>query len=191
MSLRRPRSAAIACAVIALAAVAATGCGKRELETPREGQGVKVAGVTYNVYITRQLNPHDAEDSAYTAGQNADQAGYYFYGVFLTACNPNEDVNAPHWLAASRFEIEDTQGNTFTPVPQPADSVWAYKARALKQNACIPKQGSLASSGPTNGSLLVFKLPLQALENRPLDLIITSPPDPNGERDEGRIELDV
>ena len=64
-----------------------TGCGKRELKTGREGQGIKVAGVTYNVYITRQLNPRDAEDSAYTAGQNADQPGYYFYGVFLTACN--------------------------------------------------------------------------------------------------------
>ena len=62
-------SAATACALAALAGAAVTGCGKRELKTGREGQGIKVAGVTYNVYITRQLNPHDAEDSAYTAGQ--------------------------------------------------------------------------------------------------------------------------
>jgi hypothetical protein len=37
----------------------------------------------------------------------------------------------------------------------------------------------------------VFKLPLQSLENRPLNLIITSPPVEGGERDSGRIELDV
>src|SRR3954453_22518529 len=91
MSPRRPRSAAIACALAALVSVAGTGCKKHELETPREGQGVKVAGVTYNVYITRQLNPHDAEDSAYTAGTVAEQPGFYYYGVFLTACNENDN----------------------------------------------------------------------------------------------------
>src|SRR3989441_8778874 len=113
MSLRRPRSAAIACALAALAGAAVTGCGKRELKTGREGQGIKVAGVTYNVYITRQLNPHDAEDSAYTAGQNADQPGYYFYGVFLTACN--ENTNGVKLTPTTNFSIRDNQGNRFVP----------------------------------------------------------------------------
>ena len=49
-----------------------------------------------------------------------------------------------------------------------------------------------SSPRPTNGALLIFKLPLATLENRPLDLEIVSPPDPHtGRRDTGRIELDV
>jgi hypothetical protein len=69
--------------------------------------------------------------------------------------------------------------------------MFAYHAQPLKHKACIPKQGSLAASSPTSGSLLIFKLPLQTLENRPLDLEIVSPPDENGDVDTGRIELDV
>jgi hypothetical protein len=76
----------------------------------------------------------------------------------------------------------------------PRSNIFAYtsQARPLKHLACIPKAGSLASSGPTNGSLLIFRLPLATLENRPLDLEIVSPPNPkSGEVETGRIELDV
>ena len=185
----RPKLALLA--VLAAALVALTGCeNTREHDAGREGLPEEIGHIEYNVYITRELNLKDVEDKDYYHGPEAPP-GYALYGVFLQACNPNEDVNAPHWLAASRFEIEDTQGNKYTPLPMPKDNIWAYRARPLKQNACIPKEGSLASSGPTNGSLLIFKLPLTTLENRPLDLKITSPPDPNGERDEGLIELDV
>jgi hypothetical protein len=189
MDLPRKKLALLGCLLAGL--VALTGCENvREHNAGREGLPEEIGHIEYNVYITRELNLKDVEDEGYYKGPEAPP-GYALYGVFLEACNPNVDVNAPHWLAASQFEIEDTQGKRFKPVPQPADSVWAYRARALKQNACIPEQGSLAASGPTNGSLLIFKLPLQTLEDRPLDLIITSPPDPSGKRDEGRIELDV
>jgi hypothetical protein len=180
--------ALLSCLLLGL--VALSGCkNTRENDAGREGLPEEIGHIEYNVYITRELNLRDTEDMGYYKGPEAPP-GFALYGVFLTACNPNEDVKAPHWLASSRFTIEDTQGNTFHPLPLPADNIWAYKARPLKQNACIPKIGSLASSGPTNGSLLIFKLPLQTLENRPLDLIITSPPQ-NGKRDAGRIELDV
>ncbi len=190
MTPRRKKIALLACLLAGLGALV-TGCeNTREHDAGREGKPEEIGHIEYNVYITRELNLRDVEDQGYYQGPEAPP-GFALYGVFLQACNPNEDVNAPHWLAASRFEIEDTQGNTYTPLPMPKDNIWAYRARPLKQNACIPKEGSLASSGPTNGALLVFKLPLQTLENRPLDLKITSPPDPNGKRDEGLIELDV
>jgi hypothetical protein len=190
MPLHRKRIALLACLIAGLGVL--TGCeNTREENAGREGLPEEIGHVEYNVYITRELNLRDVEDMGYYKGPEAPP-GFALYGVFLTACNPNKEVNAPHWLAASRFEIEDTQGNKFTPLPLPADNLWAYKARPLKQNACIPKQGTLASSGPTNGSLLIFKLPLATLENRPLDLIITSPPQgPNQTRDEGTIELDI
>ena len=65
-------------------------------------------------------------------------------------------------------------------------------ATSIAERPPLSSRGSLASSGPTNGALLIFKLPLRSLENRPLDLEIISPPDPHtGNRDTGRIELDV
>jgi hypothetical protein len=114
--------------------------------------------------------------------------------VFLTACNPSDDANSPLVPPATNFTVVDTQGNRFKPVPMPRKDIFAYttQARPLKHRACIPKAGSLASSGPTNGSLLIFQLPLSSLENRPLDLEIVSPPDPeSGQTETGRVELDV
>jgi hypothetical protein len=191
MTLRRPTSAALAVSLFAALAVLA-GCeNTRENDAGREGLPEEIGHLEYNVYITRQLNLRDVEDSGYYKGPEAPP-GFALFGVFLQACNPNEDVDAPHWLAAGRFEIEDTQGNKFTPRPIPADNIWAYRPRPLKQNACIPERGSLAAAGPTSGSLLVFQLPLESLENRPLNLIITSPPiGPEQERESGRVELDV
>jgi len=183
MSPRRPRSAAIACALAALVSVAVTGCKKRELATPREGQGVKVAGVTYNVYITRQLNPHDAEDSAYTQGVRAEQPGYYFYGVFLTACN--ENTNGVKLSPTGNFSIHDTQGNTFRPLPLPNTNVFAYKPKVLAKKSCVPPAGTIAASGPTAGALLIFKVSKQAVENRPLELQIKS-----GTKSD-KVELDI
>jgi hypothetical protein len=189
MTLPRPRPVALACLLIGL--VALTGCeNTRENKAGREGLPEDIGHVDYNVFITRELNLKDTEDAGYYTGPEAPP-GFALYGVFLQACNTNPDVKAPHWMAASRFEIEDTQGNKFKPLALPANNIWAYRARPLKQNACIPKIGSLASSGPTEGSLLIFKLPLQTLENRPLDLRITAPTNAAGETPSGLIELDI
>src|SRR4051794_7342971 len=189
MSSAAPRFALLACLLAGLAVL--TGCNNtREHNAGREGLPEEIGHVDYNVYITRELNLHDTEDAGYYKGPEAPP-GFALYGVFLQACNPSDNVNGPHWMAASNFVVEDTAGNTFKPLPLPVDNIWAYKPRPLKQNACIPQLGSLASSGPTNGSLLIFKLPLATLENRPLDLRITAPPTANGVRDSGLIELDI
>jgi hypothetical protein len=187
MTLPRPRLALVACLLAAL--VAFTGCeNTREKDAGREGLPEQVGNVDYNVFITRELNLRDPEDRGYYKGPEAPP-GFALYGVFLQACNPSD--KGPRWTAASKFEIEDTQGNKFKPLPLPADNIFAYKAKPLKEHACIPESGSLAESSPTNGSLLIFKLPLQTLENRPLDLRITAPPNASGERESKLIELDI
>src|SRR3954471_16829386 len=193
MDLGRSPRAAFLC-ILALFGVLLAGCGDnpRENDASREGLPEKIGGIDYNVYITRELNLKDVEDSGYYKGPEAPP-GFALYGVFLTACNPEESATSPNVPAASDFTVIDTQGQRFKPIaPVPPDNDFAYQATPLKHLACIPKAGSLASSGPTNGALLVFKLPLRALENRPLDLEIVSPPDPEtGDRDTGRIALDV
>jgi hypothetical protein len=184
MTLRRPRSAAIASVAAALAIPPLSGCSlKRESKTGTEGQGIKLAGVTYNVYLTRQLNPFDAEDSAYTQGEHADQPGFYFYGVFLKACNENE--HGPRLLPTTSFSIRDTAGDRFLPLALPATNVFAYRPKLLAKNSCVPPAGSIAASGPTAGSLLIFKVPVPASENRPLELEIQA----GGESH--RIALDI
>lgn len=170
MTPRRPRSAAIACAVAALAAVSMTGCHKIEKKIGREGQGIRVGGVTYNVYITRQLNPRDAEDSAYVQGENADVPGYYFYGVFLTACNEND--NGPKLTPTTNFAIRDTQGDRFVPLSLPKTNIFAYRPKPLAKRSCVPQVGSIAATAPSSGALLIFKVPVVAVENRPLRLQI-------------------
>src|SRR4051812_49583755 len=190
MKLPARRAALTACLLVTL--VALTGCeNTREHKAGREGLPEEIGHVEYNVFITRELNLRDVEDSGYYKGPEAPP-GFALYGVFLTACNPAESATSPNVPAADDFTVIDTQGNRFKPLPIDASNLFAYKAVPLKHLACIPKSGSLASSGPTNGALLIFKLPIKTLENRPLDLEIVSPPDPKtGDRDTGRIELDV
>ena len=190
MDLRRSLSAALA---VCLLAILGTGCGDnpRENDASREGLPERVGGIDYNVYITRELNLRDVEDSGYYKGAEAGK-GFALYGVFLTACNPEEEADTPNVPSASDFTVVDTQGNRFKPLSLPEDNVFAYHPASLKHKACVPKDGSLAGSAPTSGSLLVFRLPLDTLENRPLDLEIVAPPDPHsGKSETGRIELDL
>src|SRR5919202_4074641 len=130
----RPRPKLVLLLLLAGALFTFAGCkNTREKDAGREGKPEEVGHIEYNVYITRELNLRDEEDKGYYQGPEAPP-GFALYGVFLTACNPNEDIHAPHWLAASQFAIEDTEGNLFHPLPLSASNVWAYKARPLKQN---------------------------------------------------------
>src|SRR3954454_19473286 len=123
MSLRRSTSAALIC-VLALAGAVVSGCGEnpRENNASREGLPERVGKIDYNVYITRELNLRDVEDSGYYKGPEAPP-GFALYGVFLTACNPAESATSPNIPAASDFTIVDTQGDRYTPLPTPATNI--------------------------------------------------------------------
>src|SRR4051812_41556044 len=154
MDLRRHMSAALA---ICLLAVIGAGCGDnpREHDASREGLPEKIGKIEYNVYITRELNLRDVEDSGYYQGPEAPP-GFALYGVFLTACNPATSSSSPSIPSATDFTVIDTLGNRFKPISLPDNNVFAYHPQSLKHKACIPKEGSLASNTPTNGSLLIF-----------------------------------
>jgi hypothetical protein len=177
------------CVTAALTAVVVAGCGSnpREHNAGREGAPEKVGKLEYNVYITRELNLKDVEDSGYYQGPEAPP-GYALYGVFLTACNEGSGSVQ----SAGDFTVVDSQGNRFKPLPLPLSNSFAYHPRPLTHKTCIPTSGSLPAASPTNGSLLIFKLPLTTLENRPLDLEIVSAPDPSsGQTETGLVELDI
>jgi hypothetical protein len=168
--LTRP-FAVIACSLTVAAGLVATGCGE-EGDVFREGLAEPLGGLTYNVYITRQLNLRDPEDRGYFQGPDPGrQFGYY--GVFIEVCNDSEESRS----AAADFKIVDTQGNEYLPIELPEQNLFAYRPRSVPPNECIPETGSTADTAPTGGALLLFKLSTQTVENRPLELEIRRPPE--------------
>jgi len=145
-------------------------CGDEEQgvdEPAREGLALELDGIDYNVFITRQLNPAIQEDRAYFEGPEP-AAGENLYGVFLQACNNSKE---PRGVSDS-FTVKDSQGNEFEPEELPEENQFAYTPHELDPEECIPEAGSVAQLGPTGGSMLLFKLPLDVTENRPLELEI-------------------
>ncbi len=187
MDLRR--TAAACAAAIALAGVLAA-CGDEPGvdEPAREGLAIDVGGINYNVFLTRQLNLAIPPDKAYYAGPAA-KPGNALYGVFLQACNISEDEDR---TTTDDFVIEDNQGNEFEPVELEPDNPFAYHSVTLQGEECIPEEGSVAQLGPVAGSMLLFDLPLQTTENRPLELVVRGPFDLlEGKRETKRFELDL
>jgi hypothetical protein len=177
MVLARKTTLAVVCAA-ALALV--SGCGNKTQvnEGPggafsqpnREGKTLTLAGLEYTVYITRELNLKITPDQDYYKGPEAPP-GQAYYGVFIQVCNPK----SPPKLSASTFKVTDNQGNEFQPTPAGRNNPFAYAPKTLGQQRCIPEAGSVAQLGPTEASMILFKLPLSNTENRPLDLDIQAP----------------
>lgn len=167
-----------------LFALALAGCGAHDPDEPhREGIQASVDGIGYTVFLSRQLNPRIPPDRGYY-DVNAPPAGMTHFGVFLEACNEE----GPPTETVKGFAIEDNAGNTYRPIDLPRTNPFAYHAERLAQEECIPQAGGLADLGPTGGALLLFELPLEAMENRPLVLRIgTRMPADEMER----VELDL
>jgi hypothetical protein len=170
MPARMPRRLSV---VLCLAALGAglVACGEADVEQgveepAREGLALELDGLDYNVFITRQLNPKIPPDEAYVTEEAPP--GESLYGVFIEVCNNSDQEH----MSADRFAIIDNQQNRFDPEPLPADNEFAYTARELSPKECIPQAGSVAQLGPSEGSMLLFQLPLQTTENRPLELEI-------------------
>ena len=185
MRLRSKTAAGVACAlVVGAGGVAGAGCGEKghEKDPTREGLALPLGGIEYNIFLTRQLNTRIPPDDAYYDGPQPPK-GETFYGVFLQACNKGKEPTR----TTDHFEVVDNQGNSFDPIPLPATNHFAYDARLLNPQECIPQAGSVAQQGPAAGSMLLFRLPLGVTENRPLELEIEGP-----ERAEKlTVELDI
>ena len=176
--------------VALLGASALAACGnKEEIRTTAatEGPYVDAGPLQYQVQISRQLNPADEEDKGYFVGvkdpEGQVNAEETWFAVFVKVWNRTEDSH----VASKSFEIEDTVGKRYEPVEVGEDNVFAYHAAEIPSGGQLPATDSLANEGFIGGSLLLFKLTVDSLANRPLVLHIKSP----GSPPEAEIDLDV
>ena len=189
MARRRATAAVLALALLASLGLSACQSAAEKVRqgAEREGLAFRIGPVDYNVFITRELNPHIVEDKAYYKGPEPPK-DQLLYGIFLQACNKTKETQQ----TANKFTVTDNQGNVFQPTALPKDNPFAYQPATLKAGECEPESGSVAQLGPTAGSMLLFKLPLQNTENRPLELHIEGPFDvAAGKRFSQRVELDI
>jgi hypothetical protein len=170
-------------------AIGLAACGQESQPTSVLNNGVYVGAgpITYQLQVSRELNPFLTEDSQYLAGLPAGTtratADQLWYGVFLWAKNQTNHARA----TASRFSIVDSNGDRFYPIKlDPAINGYAWTQQILSPAGVEPAPNTTASFGPTQGGLLLFKLPTSVYSNRPLTLQIFPP---GGGR--GEISLDL
>lgn len=164
-------------ALAAAIAIALAGCGATrhpsDATAENNGQYVKAGQVYYQLQVSRQLNQFATEDHQYLTGLPAGTATptetQLWYGVFLQAFNKTEQPQT----TASSFYIQDTRGTKYYPVALNSSvNNYAWASRQLGPLETEPGPDTTASTGPTQGSLLLFKLNISVYNNRPLTLHI-------------------
>ncbi|HEY8305003.1 MAG TPA: hypothetical protein VIG42_10510 [Solirubrobacteraceae bacterium] len=148
-------------------------------ESGQNAPYLNVGPLIYEVQLSRELNPADTEDSSYLAGLTPAQRrlgpGEEWFGVFLQVYN---ESSTPHPTATS-LTISDTQNNVYTPIVPALTNEFAYRGGLLASKARIPALNTVAADGPTQGALLLYKIKVVSLDNRPLELKIVDPLDPS------------
>src|SRR5438552_4512861 len=136
-----------------------------------------VGPLSYEVQLSRQLNPLDTEDSVYLQGlspsQRALSSGQEWFGVFLQVFNNGSRAEP----AASDITIRDTQGNIYSPVVPDQTNQLAYRGGEVPAKNQLPLPDSVASNATTQGALLLYKIQIVSLDNRPLKMTIVDPSD--------------
>jgi hypothetical protein len=151
-------------------------CGHKEAH-PRagdsEGAYVDAGPITYQVQLSRELNPYNVEDQQYLRGLPAAtpplRPDEEWFAIFLWAKNQTHSTAT----TATSFDITDTQGAKYVPLTlDPAVNPFAWTGQPLKPLGTEPPPDSAASFGPTQGGEVLFRINTSAYSNRPLTLEI-------------------
>jgi len=179
--MRRRPLQALLLTMLVLCAAALSACGSSDEGPAIEGEPVELGELTYNVQITRFLNPDSLEDANYLEGQPPAPADAEYLAVFLRIDNDGDSTET----LPDSFQIRDTRDETFDAIE--SDSPFALQFGAeVEPDGTYPPLDTPARSGPIKGSMLLFAIPDAATENRPFELEI---PGPDGET--GVVELDL
>jgi hypothetical protein len=195
MSERLSKSLLATLAVLAMLALG--GCGDSHTkvttgtyagESGASAPYLNVGPLIYQVQLSRELNPFDTGDAPYLQGLSPAQRrllpGQEWFGVFIQVYN-----NTPRaHLAATSLTISDSQNNIYFPVVPDQTNEFAYRAGLVPRASRVPVLDSVAANGVTQGALLLYKIGIVSLDNRPLELKIV---DPTNAAQTASAELDV
>ncbi len=150
---------------------------------------LNVGPLIYQVQLSRELSPYDVEDSAYLQGltpaQRSLKPGEEWFAVFMQVYN---NSSVPH-VASGNLTISDTQNNVYVPIVPALTNNFAYRAGTIvPAQGRLPELSSVAANGPTQGVVLLYKIQIVSLDNRPLELKIV---DPFNAAETASAELDV
>ncbi len=157
-------------------------------ESGQNAPYLNVGPLIYEVQLSRQLNPYDTEDASYLADLTPAQAklepGEEWFAVFMQVYN---ESSVPH-PAATDISISDTQENVYTPIVPPITNEFAYRAGQVPPKSRIPALDTVAANGPIQGAVLLYKIKVVSLDNRPIEIKIVNPTNPT---QTASAELDV
>ncbi len=173
-------------AVAVLVALALGACGDSHTkvttgtyagESGANAPYLNVGPLIYEVQLSRELNPTNSEDAAYLKGLGAAEAkletGQEWFAVFVQVYNNGNST--AH--AAETMTISDTQGNVYAPIVPSQANEYAYRGGPVPGKEKLPAPDTTPAAGPTQGSLLLYKIKASSLDNRPLEIKITNPED--------------
>jgi hypothetical protein len=175
------RLALLLCAAISIFGLSA--CFKKKpIHTSADTEGIYVsaAGVSYQVQLSRELNPFTNEDAGYLRGlppltvkpNNQEE----WFAIWMRAENLGK--KPVKMLGIDQYSLIDTQGNVYKPVPLTNANPLRYTPVVIPAHTTIPLAGSAAYFSPTQGEELLFKINVNAYQNRPLTLHLLGPGSP-------------
>jgi len=166
-----------------VATVALAACGNKQAHptvAPAEGTAasgfyVDAGKITYQVQISRELNPYATEDKNYLDGVSASapSPSQEWFAVFMWAKNQSKTSAT----TTKTFTITDTQGNTYTPVVPNETNQFVYRGGTVAAQGRLPESDTIAAADPVQGALLLYKIQIVSLDNRPLKIRIVDPTD--------------
>ena len=140
---------------------------------------LNVGPLVYEVQLSRELNPANAEDAAYLEGltpaQRALKPGEEWFAVFVQVYN---QTSTPH-LGATNMRISDTEHNVYTPIALNQTNEFAYRGGLIPADSRVPAPGTVAANGGSQGALMLYKIQVASLDNRPWTIRIVDPTDPS------------
>lgn len=167
--------------LLALAALPIlTGCGTEEETEVKEGEPLEIGDISYNVQITRFLNPSSEEDAAYLQGAPPLKDGEQYLAVFMQIENDGDEAA----VVPYPFKIIDTRGDIYFQARVENDFAMV-PGTPIPPDGIVPGEETAANNGPIEGSMILFPIQEAATENRPLQLEVIGPGEP------GEIELDI
>jgi hypothetical protein len=182
---------------VLLAALLLSGCGDSHTkvttgtyagESGANAPYLEVGSLVYEVQLSRQLNATNSEDSVYLQGltpaQRKLEPGQEWFALFMQVYNNTSEDQT----AATNMTITDTQANTYMPTVPDESNPYAYRGGTVPAKSQIPAPGTLADDDPAQGLVLLYKIQVVSLDNRPLELKIVNPENPN---ESAKAELDV